>query len=280
MFEVQAALDLYLDAMQRCEEASPDYKGSWRSSVPERQAHPDTRIACREGTCGHYPSLTLVGYPQRCQDAQQGPASTQPPLVISRAQIVDHLARPGAETDRFDHIWLFLRSGADYRDFDATTGRAGHDGKNDNDRLSVHVPIHLEAELEHLDTAALPNNVDLPLPGTGTILDLIDVARSVISLTPNVANLSLTGFLVQTVCGSVAPPALPKLTSLSLGPLPPHWCSALRLDHSSLTQVKNLRLAGMALLQKEVLPIAHRFTRLEKMQWVMACAFKSSHPIR
>lgn len=277
---MQACLDLYLAAMRRCEEESTDYEGSWRSKPPaRRQMFPSqqTPPACRDGSCGHYPHLKLRGClaPQR-RAAKKTSDNPAPPLVISRSQILNQLARPGASTDRFDSPLLFLQSGAEvgHLDFSPRTG-----AEDDDDDVP---PTASKDDISSGEIAGLTEEIDIALPPTATINSLLALARSVLGFAPNISNLALTG-IFQRVAGSSnrLPPELSALRSLSIGPPPPHWRTPLFLDGSTLAQVKRLRIVGVMLVAEEVQDIAKLLGgQLEMFEWSLADRFSKKHSMR
>lgn len=277
MFEAQAALDLYLAEMRRREESSEDYIGSWRAETPDQQGSTSVPTACNYGRCGHYRPLELTGYPTTFQPTSQRQTHIEAPVVLSRSQLLAHMARPGARTDRFDHQLLFLTSGATITDL-YSNGRAGG-AKQADEAPRIH-----NSDLESCASGAmvLHNGIDVAVPVTASVASLLGLASSVLSSTPNVKVLSLTGIFERLACGDRLPPRLPALRSLSIGPHPPHWRTPLRLSHPVLRQVRTLRLAGMMLAEKEEQALAELLDhgRLEKLEWVMADHCSQPHSIR
>ena len=234
-----------------------------------------TPPACRDGSCGHYPPLELTGClaPQR-RAAKKTSNNTSAPLVISRSEILSHLARPGASTDRFDSPLLFLQSGAEVGHLDFSP-RAGAEDDNDN------VPPPSRDDVSSGTVAASAGDIDIALPSTATINSLLALARSVLGFAPNVYNLSLSG-IFERVVGSPSrlPPELPALRSLSIGPPPPHWRTSLTLDTSALARIKHLRIVGVMLVEEEVSAISKLLGRqLEFFRWILADRFSQKHSI-
>lgn len=86
VFEVQAALDNYLMAIKFGADDSHDN---------------DTQDSDEEGLSTHVP-LIVTGYPASPRTAKRA-RSGKKPCIVSRSQLLNHLARPHAVTDRFDH---------------------------------------------------------------------------------------------------------------------------------------------------------------------------------
>lgn len=262
MLEVQAALDAYLMNMRRIEDASPDFPDSWRSGAPGDPEHLPP-FECRTAVCGHYPPLDIVGTltPRRRAAAKKGAVlKAQPPFVVSRPQLVQHMFRPGSPLDRFDHPIIFLHSGVTWLKLEGL-GRVGEDS-SDGRRNYIGKEGH-EDPVEG-------ENIDVTLPATASVPALLGLARSVLTFVPNLSNLALAGFLERAVCGQHPSPPLPSLRALSLGPPPPFWNSQKRLKHSALQQVEILRIAGTVLLSDEIVTIAHGFDQLQKIELAMA----------
>lgn len=281
MLEAQAALDLFLAGMRRREEASVDYSGSWRAKPYDPSGDASIPAACTQGRCGHYPQLQLTGYPTPPQDTATETSDAHDVLLLSRTELLAHLARPGSRTDRFDHHLLFLTSGAPISDL-YSNGRAG--GGSDAHRGDREPPQLHNSDFESCASGALmlQTGIDVAIHSTASVASLLGLARSILSFTPNVKVLSLTGVFERLACGDHLPPQLPALRSLSIGPQPPHWRTPLRLSHPVLRQVKTLRLAGMMLYEEEVKALAELLDRgrLERLEYVMADHFSHRHSIK
>lgn len=221
--------------MRREDEASSDFASSGRSLPIEHDSYKPPS-ECRNNTCGHYPPINIIGTnTPRLSAVRRSTRTAQHPFVVSRLQLLQHIFRPGSPADRFDHPLIFLHSGVTFAKL------KGH-GRPGGDNGEIHSWSLGREGHEDFD---LSEGIDIALPTTATIPGLLGLARSVLSLTPNVATLALAGFLERTVCGSRGPPGLSHLRALSLGPPPPFWSSPLQLDHAALEQVQALRIAGM-----------------------------------
>lgn len=257
MLEVQAAMDVYLMQMRRIDEAASDFKDSWRcKTLSDRKEYPPKE--CRTYVCGHYPPLDIVGTltPRRRAAAKKSP-NPQPPFVVSRPQLLQHMFRPGSPLDRFDHPVLFLHSGVTFLKMESL-GRSGTH-RADNRRNYAGKEGH--------EDPSYGENVDVALPATAAIPSLLGLARSVLSFAPQLITLALSGILERAVCGHRPPPPLPALRALSLGPPPPFWISRMRLDHQALLPITKLRLAGMILVKEELYALACDLTQIRELHW-------------
>lgn len=218
MWEVQAALDLYLIQMRCWEEG----QGLHDAQVPPSEANPS------------YPPLVLSGYvpPMSGQDE---PRSTGTAYVSSRSALLQHLTRRNACTDRFDHRLIFARSGID------TRGSSLEGGPTER------------IEPDDCTGSGWPNLFSISdrpsnylLPNTATIGSLLSLLRSTFPLLPNLENLSLMGFLELATSGL----SLSTVRSLSIGPPAPRLFGALRLD--GFTKVQELRICRSGLGKADV----------------------------
>ncbi|PWN25406.1 hypothetical protein BDZ90DRAFT_281613 [Jaminaea rosea] len=281
VFEAQAGLDLYLMEIGRLE--------SMADAKP-------TLKKCNAVECLHYPPLRLDGVAQNPKpylyDEDQA-------FVIRYSQLLQHLARPGALTDRFDHPYLWSRSGVEMFVLDGPS-RAGGDVADQDDGFDPHdirdFPFDI-VEYESEDFAdlftlqgvdgrgpdALRADFDLALdPAIGrtqTLGSILNLARIVLCCTARLQNLSLTGFLERALCGERFCTELKDLRSLSLGPPPPYWYAPMTLAGPVISRVENLRICGVMLREKEAKSIAGDFPFLTKMEWSMAGRFDEKHSI-
>lgn len=275
--------------MRRVEERNGYDVKSWRSPEAEDQA----AKYIHKGRCKSYPPLSLI------MPAKGAPVVNVPGVfTITLAQIHQHLARPGSIGDRFDHPLLFSRSGV--KGFVRYgPGRGGDDGGEGDYHQLVRErdgsPTYVEAtngeDFADLwsvvglgrnrdDDIKLPrelcDELDAAFPTAATLGSLLATARMVLSATPSLDNLSLTGFLERAICGSRSPPALKALKSLSLGPPPPFWYAPMRLDHSAIASVERLRIAGVMLFKSEIASIAGHagaLPKLKKLEWMLAAKY-------
>lgn len=137
ILQTQSALDLYLMEMRRIDDRN-GMVHSWRSDSPL----PKAPTKCRAGKCRHYPTLRIEMRSQHVEidegakqaakakaakrkkskrqskikkKANRGSGMTRSKnnaeLVLTLDQLKAHLVRPGAQTDHFDHPYIYARSG-------------------------------------------------------------------------------------------------------------------------------------------------------------------------
>lgn len=95
--ELQAALELYyLEVQRRCH--------------AKQQAMEDSAEAA---TASRYPHLRIGSHTAAPSASPNTP--THDVFLVSRAQLFERMASPGAPADRFDHVVLFIRSHLDFR---------------------------------------------------------------------------------------------------------------------------------------------------------------------
>lgn len=280
LYEVQAALDLYLAHVKSVEEQRPELILMARpgAQVPPRTTVSDiySRLALTDVPAS-IPSLWLDLNPQSFRPAEAYDGM----FVVSYLQLLCHLARPGAITDRFDHPLLFGRSG-----FDTHLSEP----ERDNSRLEEppqvcssgygyqlhHGTWHVEGEPDTFYWPQLPflraivNNAtttqdERPLVArvvhTGTVSSILRLARGVLASTTGVKTVSLTGFLQH----AVGTQRLPSLRRLSLGPSPPCWKADPALQ--GLDQVEELRICGVSLERDQTWYITSKMKRLRTLEW-------------
>lgn len=261
-YEVQAAHDLYLIHMRALEDSHTTAAG------PSCHRH-----GCNREPCPVYPPLQLKATPdapQHDQDDATLPAAQ--PLLLTRSQLLRHLARPGSIFDRLDHPLLFARSGVDLIERATRFGSARF-----HRRIELEAMPDNFAELsstgdrinEH-DSSSASSSADvleptLPLVQTlGTILTLV---RSIFWFTPLLRNLSLTGFL-ERATSQLSNLTLAQLRHLSLGPPPAAWYRPLAFHN--LPRLHSLRVCGVELDSNEVLSLAVNTQTLRHLSISMA----------
>lgn len=166
IMEVQAVLDLYILELHRLEQAG------WTA----------------------FPGLKLSGY---LFDSRYLPhtETTEGTYVISRNDVLRHLARPRCATDRFDHPL--------------------HPA-----RLGIHLkPDGTTSFVPPIPTQSCAADDKSFLPSTATIPLMLDLLRSLLKHTTQLKALNVPSFLEGAICRRQATP-LPLLRSLSIGPLP------------------------------------------------------------
>lgn len=279
LWQAQAALDLYLDEMRRCEDAGsyPVTQWSWRAS-PQWRRGVDEK--CELADCGHYPRIRIEPEKTRGTDletvteAESAEAGSKQ-LHLSREQLWTHISR---KNDHFDHLLLFLRSRRHELKLDKEgwkllkrdlggphwgifRGEESNESSDEDDDASRAVASRLGFKM---DTAE----------------DLLDSARDVIGLTRQLRSLSLTGFLFRALDGLHT---ASSLTRLSIGPFARWWEHVLSAtDQSStgrvkaegeggqgrMTRLARLRICGM-LSDLDALKIATELSSLEMVVWEM-----------
>lgn len=276
ILEVQAALDLYLAKIRSMEDENPHLLrlAERTSRVPQR---------CKDGACGHYPSLILSASFNREFDLQAAP-SPKGTYRLFRSQLLRHLARPGSTTDRFDHPLIFSRS--NFKIYLTVPPGKGHPGYSSDAAaagaryrirsqywdVDAEHQVHTWPELPALhyedqqQTAALKPARNGALICTATLSENLRLARAVPARTPNLQGLSLTGFLESAVGGG-RNTRLSNLRQLSLGPPPVCWNAGLLLQ--GLQSVVELRIAGIALVAGEIEAITSSKPNLSRLEWSM-----------
>lgn len=240
IWEAQASFDLYLMAMRRWE----DEQGISGSEESENQGVSD------------YPPLSVLGYSTSAPPASES-GSSAAAITVSRTELLRHLARPHAITDRFDHPLIFARSGVQHFVFGDPTTEMGRRHRNEGSAAEEWSALF----------APSATGLDLSLPNTATIGSLLDLLRAVLVVTENLVNLSLTGFLDLAIFGNHSTSlTLKHLKSLSAGPPPLHWFEPLPLilNHVALEE---LRICGLRLHEDELSDILARLPSLRKLQW-------------
>lgn len=264
----QAALDLYLTHLRKLEDQAA-------SSEPHQPTQPVGRS---------YPRLALKLSSTAMASTPTGAATSlgdsQATLTLTESQLLAQLERRGSPTDRLDHPLILARSGVLGFNIEA---------KNEPDYVYLRGdgPYSLDQRLEqrHPDRKARSGDctdlfsmregqelmkgvvgwfapkssgsaLDLAISRGATIGSLLALARSILSLTPSLANLSLTGIFERVIGGSRPPPGLKALRFLSIGPSPPCWHLELDLNADVLNKLKGLRLCGVELFEAQTKSIA------------------------
>lgn len=246
VYEAQAVLDLYLIEMAR-------RQVRYDLVLPPQEDN--KRLAC--------PHLIIEGYP----NSPAHPTNEDEEVfILTPLDLLQHLARPGSVTDRFDSPLLFARSGVDIVKQTPSAGRRKRldisDGEREQDWADIFSPS------SSIFSGSSVSTISLPSPHSGTIGSLLTQLRMVLASTPNLENLSLTGFLERAICGKrSAAPLLPKLRALSVGPPPQRWCAPIIFDQ--LGQIKELRICGIELLQEEAESVVAKLPVLKTLQWSM-----------
>lgn len=254
VFELQAAMELWcLDVDSRMEDEQGQHAGDVLSSFPVLAVGGSTATS---EPCG------------------------RPVFHVTRAQLYARMSRRRAPTDHFGHPILFARSGLRW------SARVEHDdiiewqhqggsGLREVDDVDDIADAFAwpTSPVREQDQRAPPDLCDLfdqDVPPTMTLGGNLFLARSVLSLTPSVRCLSLTGFLERALVGS-RPPCHQMLRFVNLGPPPQGWETPLHLHHSALRSVKRLRICGGPLNRDELAAIAGKdgaLASLRRLAWV------------
>lgn len=192
--------------------------------------------------------------------------------------------------DHFSHPLLFARCGVKWTAKGALE-EAHHGGSEFGlgngaleDVADVFSLSSTFKRLHHSDGPTdLCDDLYLPIPSTASIGGNLATMRSVLSYTPLLKSLSLTGILERALCGTRSPPALNALRSLTLGPPPARWKEPLRLDHPALANVERLRICGCMLRESEIECIAGRkgaLPKLREVQWSLPSKFDNDEGLR
>lgn len=279
---VQAALDLYLENIRQVEEK---YPALLRLTRPEVRAPQP----CRTGPCHHYPALHVLGIPQSKGAGSPARPAPQPQahndaVVVTYAQILRHIRRPGALADRFDHPIIFERSGFKVM-VTAPSTRGSKSYYPSSARYSLQSStwsplLHAGHRWEGFDSlrnaAARPNISKSTSDSysavifTATLGPLLDLAQNVLYLTRYVQNLSLTGSLHSAVGGTFGR-ALPGLHRLSLGPTLPN--AVVNIDCPEVANLKSFRIGGEPITTLLARSLLANAPQLKRLHWGMEKLF-------
>ena len=137
-------------------------------------------------------------------------------------------------------------------------------------------PLGLLPNLLHIPSGA---EVALPTPAeyapTPTLGSLIATVHSVLSLSPNLESLGLSGVLERAVAGERTTAQLPRLDRIYLGPPPSFWAHPLLFgasDHPVFAHVRHVSITGCLLFQDEAASLAGSLgalPHLESVNWSM-----------
>lgn len=180
VYEAQAVLDLYLIEMAR-------RQVKYDLIVPTKDDN--KHFAC--------PHLIIEGYPQSPDRPNEEDGEI---FILTRLDLRQHLARPGSVTDRFDSPLLFARSGIDIVKRTPSGGRRKRLDMSDDEREQDWADIFSPSS--SIFSGSSVSTISLPSPHSATIGSLLTQLRMVLSSTPHLENLSLTGFLERSICGN------------------------------------------------------------------------------
>lgn len=273
VFEVQAALDLYLLKLRSLENEDP---------ALVRLAQPGARIPapCRTGSCSHYPALVITGLPPPRHGWRSFPLGA---FMVHRGEILRHLARSGAITDRFDHPITLARSGFDVSVFRPSWERVEPDVRYELRSESWDLEgVHEQYDFADLATLRESDRLvagwtspDRPFAGplsTATLGSTLQLARSVLAFLTNLNNLSLTGYLEAALARSAL--ASSSLRRLTLGPCPPSWLAATA-NVQELSGLVELRICGAMLDPSAIELITTEMGHLRLFEWSIAELYDS-----
>lgn len=261
VLEIQAALDLYLMEVRRIEDKVRDAD----QNCEDEDAVADLRARLADIV---YPTLVVT----LCTRLKAPSDEEQRIFTLSRTALLEHMARPGASLDHFEHPLLYVRSGIlPLAINDAGKGRVndpfigtmeGLNGDWDVEHLAEVMSLCKPDANTTLDSASSTLNTRTT---TGGIHSLV---RTVLAHTPNVENLSLSSYL-QLVLWSDATP-LQSLRSLCLG-IFTHYrdsslCPSLSLHGDQLAGLERLHISGHVLTEQKIDLIAG-LPRLKRVMW-------------
>lgn len=268
VWEAQAAVDLYLIRMRQVED-DKDYPAlNWKS--------PWHKPRCSGKNCHPYPKLVLTATPRQ---------ETEDTFYVAVSQLHQHLARRGSATERLDSPLHLARSGLlmfDYHQREpareirddpyVVRGRQGSDvdDKQPGDFADLFAVTEGEgyARAPHASSSAAA--LDPALPATPTIGSLLAQARSILSYTSALQNLSLSGFLERLVCGRRSPAELKNLRAVTIGPPPPQWRLPLHFNGATFATIEKLRICGTLLTQDNLdalIGVDNQLPALRKFQY-------------
>lgn len=261
IFELQAALDLYLLEIRSMEDQDPSLL---------RLAKPGARIPirCRNGACDHYPALVLVRL------REEWPRAPSAAFRVNRARLLRHLSRPGAAADRFDHPVVLARSGfeVDIIRPERRRDSVRYEVRSDSWDLDT---VHEKDDFDDFVTLRQDDQDQARWPWpdwphgplrTATLGSTLQLARSVLSSLTNLDNLSLTGYLVRAVAHSQSISG--SLRRLTIGPAPPCWRAPLSLDN--LDGIRELRICGATLTAEGIEQIIRQMKHMRVVEWSIA----------
>lgn len=272
VLELQAAIEIYYLEMQRCDNRARAKKEKELKRKIEKKKSSASRISIRP----RYPPLRVA----RSGSSPSGNFG-KGDFAIKRSQILERMTSAGAPTDSFIHPVLFARSALSWSavDYDDKV----HSGNNDREWNSVEETVDAFSTSYFSSTSAVPGTTVSAASTTGAKIDLISnarlatatvsgilaLARCVLSLTPRVRSLSLTGFFEHILVGERAS-CHQSLHTVSIGPPPVGWEVPLHFSNTALNTVKRLRVCGCMLEKKEAASICGddgALPQLKKFVW-------------
>lgn len=242
IYELQAAVELYYLEARRRQSSAKVKRGEAKAVV-------------------EYPSLRISDEPQPVGSSIFTP---------SRRQLLERMESAGAPTDRFGHPFNVARMTLGWQ-ASATGARpdpttSSHQGAGvRGHRLDYQAMARL-APSSASQTGVLPSLESLSTTRAGRHIGL---AQNILSLTPRVRSLSLTGYFDLCLAGT---PPLRLLQSVTIGPPGSKAAVPVELRYPVFQTVKRLRICH-AFLKKEAAECLSggngALPQLEEVQWVM-----------
>lgn len=259
VLKCQAALDLWLAAVKRLEDDVP-------SLAHLGQPNSGFSPKCIFRHCTHFPRLVIV--------VGDLPATSEGEnvLMLTQAQLLAHLARRGAVSDRFDHPLHFMRSGYRGRVVPSRevvcyeniqSGRAHYSVGGRRPTGSRHDGAAVQRDQFRYEVARPRDASSFTLTSTPTMTLTLEWVRGLLAGATCLENLSLTGYLDEALCGNNSPASLRALRRLSIGPSP-HF---LNMDKQlpSLDNLEALRACGYIMKLREAKLISSDMPKLRRI---------------
>lgn len=258
VLELQAALELYLLDLERCDQKAAEL------------AQKEGAIVTRKRKKAEEEGKVPVSYPRlRVGVKKEAKFGV---FHVTRLEIRERLASPGAPADTFNHPLLFARVGFSWT-------AVGPDGEVHSGGHHFEEEYDVEGIGDIFDRPRcfqpgqkLPSSWALdPLlvhrHSTDTLGGNLLIARSIITLTPHAEVLSLTGLFEHMVSDWREPPQQ-ELRSLTIGPHSPLTHIPLRLDYPAFSSLKKLRICDLPTYgYGDISGDEPTIRYLEKLQW-------------
>lgn len=224
LWELQAALDLYLMDMRRREDEGAYDVEDWTSPKPETSGASALQVECETGLCGHYPILELKKHSIR------GSWSAGKYLYLSEEDLWRHLSRQSGPAQHFDHLIIFSRSRAS----DLSMGKWEWSSLREDLKGPHQAWYNEEREEEDDDNSSAASDeadwsIEEPTSNysdatVGKGEELLALTREVLARTPRVTNLSLSSFFHKALSGYQL---ADSLVALTLAPIVRWWLHVL-----------------------------------------------------
>lgn len=262
VLEVQAAVEVYFVEMRKLPKRTQE-----EGNVKEPGSNGETSLQ------------TQMPYPRLLVDVggAESPGRTQAvrcdTFRVTRSQILARLTSPGSMTDFFNHPILFARTSLPW--YAKGPDDEEHEGGVEDSEIGgvEHIPdVLAPSALGHVSAISADCWDFHPLPGssTTTVGGNIVLARSVLSMVPNLLSLSLTGIFDRILMGG-QPLSYKWLRKATIGPPPSlDWYAPLETSQSALDSIEQLRICDTCLLESNVAELTGNsaaLPRLKKLQW-------------